>query len=213
VKVTEGGVKGTEVDLTDDLGVSDEDFWEGRLTLELGKHKLRYGFMRLRWDGDETLAETITFAGETFTVNSLVVTDLDIDYHRLGYVYDLLATNGNRLSVILEVKYFNIDAGLEAPNEVPAIDESESIDAPIPTVGLAFQLGLPFLFNIGGEITGITAGKYGYMLDAEAAINFNPVPFLTLSSGYRYLKLNVEDDDDEVDFDLNGPFLTLLVGF
>jgi hypothetical protein len=116
--------------------------------------------------------------------------------------------------LILEVKYFDIDAKLEAPNVVPAIDESESLDAPVPTVGLAFQLGLPFLLNFGGEVTGITAGRYGYLVDAEAAINFNPLPLFTLSGGYRYFKLKAEDDDDfELDFDLQGPFLTLRVGF
>jgi hypothetical protein len=214
LKVTEGGVQGTDIDLTDDLGVDDEDFWELRIILEMGKHRLRYGFIRLDWDGDEILTKTITFGGETFTVSSRVVTDLDIDYHRLGYIYDLIDTLGNRLSLILEVKYFDIDASLEAPSVVPAIVESETLDAPVPTVGLAFELGLPFLLNFGGEVTGITAGKYGYLVDAEAAINFNPLPMLTISGGYRYFKLEAEDDDDfELDLDLQGPFLTLRVGF
>jgi hypothetical protein len=73
LKVTERGVQGSNIDLTDDLGVDDEDFWEARITLEMGKHRLRYGFVRLDWDGDEILTETITFGGETFTVSSRVI--------------------------------------------------------------------------------------------------------------------------------------------
>jgi hypothetical protein len=214
LKVTESGIEGTDIELTDTLKVDDEDFWEIRATLELGRHKIRYGFVQFEWDGENTLTETITFGGETFTITTFVATDLDIDYHRLGYEYDIIDTLDNRLGLIVEVKYFDIDASLEAPNEVPPIKESEAFAAPIPTVGVAFQLGLPFLFNVGGELTGITLGKYGYLLDGEAAVNFKPFPFVSISGGYRYLKLKAEDEDDfEVDIDLNGPFITLRAGF
>lgn len=214
LKVSESTIEGTDIDITDTLKVDDEDFWEIRATLELGSHKIRYGFVNLEWDGDNTLAETITFGGQTFTVSTLVATDLDVVYHRLGYEYDIIDTLDNRLGLIFEVKYFDVDASIEAPNLVPAVKESESYSVALPTVGVAFQAGLPFLLNVGGEVTGITLGKYGYLVDAEAAVNFNPFPFVTLSGGYRYFKLHADDDDDfELDFDLNGPFAMLRVGF
>ncbi len=214
LNVTDGGLAGTDIDIKDDLGVDDEDFWEIRATLEFGSHKFRYGFVNLEWDGDNTLTETINFGGETFTVSTFVVTDIDIVYHRLGYEYDFIDTLDYRLGAIFEVKFFDVDASVEAPNVVPAVKESESFTAPVPTIGVAFQAGLPFLLDVGGEVTGITLGKYGYLIDAEAAVNFNPFPFVTLSGGYRYFKLHADVDDDfELDLDLNGPFVLLRVGF
>lgn len=210
VKVTEAGVVGTDIDFSDDLGVDDEDFWEVRITLEFGKHKLRYGFIKLEWDGEKTITEEINFGGETFTVSTFVDSELNVDYHRLGYQYDFIDTLENRLGLILELKYFDIDARLKAP----PIDESESLQVPVPTVGVAFQLSLPLLVTFGGEVTGVTLGGYGHLIDGEAALRFNPIPFLRLSGGYRYLKVKVEDgDDSEVDFDLHGPFLTLGASF
>jgi hypothetical protein len=213
VEVTEGILPGTRIDLVADVGIADETFLEGRLTLELGSHKLRYSFVRLSWEADETLDTTINFAGVSFPVTTFVETELDIDYHRIGYEYDFIDFLDNRLGVIVEVKIFDIEARLRAP--ALAQDESEAFTAPFPALGAVFQVGLPFFLNIGGELTGITLGSYGYLVDGEAAINFNPLPLVNLSGGYRYVKFHVENDgnDDEVDFDLKGPFATLRIGF
>ncbi len=212
VKVTEGNIIGTEIDVVDDLGVDDKkNFWEGRITLELGSHKLRYGYMPMKWDGQKTISQDIVFKGKTYTASTVVDSEMEIKYHRLAYEYDIIDTLDNRLGIIFEVKYFDINASLRDTTLV--LDESESLDVPLPTVGVAVNVGLPFLLNVGGEVTGMTLGSYGYMVDAEAMVNFEPLPFVTLSGGYRYLKLHVAVDDDEGDFTLSGPYLVLRAGF
>ncbi len=210
VKATSGGVIGTDIDLANDLGLDDKkNFLEGRVTLELGSHKLRYGFMPLKWDGSKTITQTITFGGQTYSASTLVDSELNLDYHRLAYEYDIIDVLSNRLGVIFEVKYLNGEARLKSS----AIDEVQKINAPIPTVGLSAQVGLPFLFSVGGEVTGIGIGKQAYLFDAEAAINIKPAPFVVISGGYRIMKLHLEKNDDKGDLTINGPFLNLRADF
>ena len=210
VKATDLGVIGSEINLVDTLGVDDKkNFWEARVDLNLGSHHLRYGYMPLSWDGQKTITQSINFDGKTYSASARVDSNLDITYQRLGYRYNIIDTLGNQLGIILDIKLFDIEARLKTTG-IP--DESYSVTAPIPTIGLGAQIGLPFLFTVGAEVTGI-AYSGNHLIDGEAAINFNPIPFITISGGYRIFDLKVEDGDDKVDFSLKGPFLMVNAGF
>lgn len=212
VKLSSGSVAGTNINFVDDLNVDDKkNFWDGRITLELGSHKLRYGFMPLSWTGTKTLSQSVVFNGRTFSASTTVDTKLKADYHRLGYEYDIIDLLDNKLGVIFEVKYFDADARLSASSL--GVNESGTLKAPIPTVGVAAQVGLPFLVNIGGEVTGISAGSKIYLVDGEAALNFKPAPFVVISGGYRVMKFHVEKSNDKVDLTLKGPFVMLRANF
>lgn len=211
-KVSSGSVIGTDIDLVNTLGIDDKkNFFDGRLSLEWGNSRLRYGFIPLKWDGSQRLSQSVTFAGKTYTVATSVDTKLKIDYHRLGYEYDFINFLDNHLGVILEAKYFNGDVSLKDPSL--GLDEKHSFKVPLPTVGISAQAGLPFLFNVGGEVTGITIGSKAYMVDGEAAVNFKPIPFFVASAGYRYFKIHLKDTNDRGDATLKGPFLMLKANF
>lgn len=203
------GTTGTTINLVDDLGVDDqENFFDVRATLEFGSHKLRYGYMPLSWKGTKTISQDIVFNGQTYSESDTVNTELDIAYHRLGYEYDIIDTLNNRLGVIFEVKYFDIDASL-----TDTTTRTASVKAPLPTVGIAAQAGLPFLLSVGGEITGISLGSAAWLVDAEAGVNFKPAPFVVVSGGYRLLKLHLDYDDDLADISVQGPFVMLRADF
>ncbi|MBE7415284.1 MAG: hypothetical protein HS130_08660 [Deltaproteobacteria bacterium] len=113
IRFADGGT-GTEIDLVNDLGVGDEDFFDARITLELGSHRLRYGFMPLKWEGRNTITRNITFGDQTYSASTDVESELRIDYHRLGYQYNIIDTLDNHLGVIFELKYFDTEAQLKA---------------------------------------------------------------------------------------------------
>ena len=185
-----------------------KNFWEARVDLNLGSYHLRYAYMPLSWDGSKTITQSINFQGKTYSASTKVDSSLDILYQRLGYRYDIIDTLGNKIGIIFDVKVLDIDARLNAPG----IDKSYSVTAPIPTIGLGAQVGLPFLFSFGGEVTGMAYGD-NQLIDWEASLNFNPIPFTTISGGYRAFALNVKDKDNKVDFALAGPFLMVNVGW
>ena len=207
---TASGLLGTNIDLVEDLGLDEnEAFPEGRVTLNLGKHRLRYGLMPLEWDATKVSTVSINFNGQTYSASTLIDTTLKADYHRLGYEYDFVDILNNRLGVIFEIKYFDIEAGLKATG----IDELVDLDAPVPTVGLAAQFGLPAMFSIAGEVTGIGLGSDLYLYDAEVGVVITPAPFIRISGGYRIFELHVEDGDDEATLTLAGPYVMLKADF
>ena len=211
-KVSSGGITGTDLDLARDLGVDDKKgFFDGRITLELGKHKIRYGFAPLQWSGTKTLSSSVTFNGQTYSASARVDTDVKLDYHRLGYEYDFIDTLDNRLGLIFEAKYFSGEARLTS--SPLGLNENKTLRAPIPTIGVSGQVGLPFLFSVGGEVTGVTLGKRAYLYDAEAGVNIKPAPFVVISGGYRIFKLHIEDNDNKGDFTLKGPYVMLKADF
>jgi len=210
IKVSNGAVANPSIDFVSDLGVEEKKgFPEGRITLELGSHKFRYAYMPLKWDGSKAVSTTISFGGQTFTTTTPVSTNLDLNYHRFGYEYDIIDTLDNRLGLIFEIKYLDGKANLSSA----AATVSDSIGLPLPTIGVAAQVGLPFLFSVGGEVTGITLGSYAYLVDAEAMVNLKPAPFVVLSGGYRVFKVHAEKDLDSADITVQGPFINLRADF
>lgn len=211
-KVSNGSIIGSDIDLVNTLGVDDKkNFWDLRLGLELGSHKIRYGYIPMKWDGTKAVSQSVTFNGKTYSAATPVESHMKINYHRLGYEYDFIDILNNRLGIILEAKYFDTSTNLKAP--ALGLNESKSLKVPVPTVGLTGQVGLPMLFSIGGEVTGVTIGSKAYLFDGEAGLNIKPAPFITVSAGYRYFKLHLEDKNNKADFLLRGPFVMLRGNF
>lgn len=211
-KSSSTSIVGTEVDLVDDLGIDDKrNFWEGRISLNLGGSKLRYAYMPMSWSGSKHITKSVVFAGKTYSASTKVDTELDVKYHRLGYEYDLVNTHDNKLGVIFDVKYFVIDANVKA--DALGFNESESVKAPVPTIGLAMQAALPLTLNVGAEATGIKLGKGKYLFDGEARFSVHPVSFVTATLAYRVLKIHLEEGDDMGEIKLKGPYVMLVAGF
>ncbi len=206
VMATDLSIIGTNIDLVDTLGMDDKkNFFDGRIVLELGGHRLRYGYVPLEWKGTGSHNASITFNGQTYNANVAIDSELSIKYHRLAYQYNFIDTLDNHLGVIAELKYFDIDAKLQSAVN----NEVIGIGAPVPTVGLAAQIAVPFLIKLGGEVTGVSLGNKAYMYDAEVSLSYKPLPLFDLAAGYRAFKMHVEDSGNEADIDITGPFIML----
>jgi len=214
-KAKSGSLPGTDIDLGDDLGLKSENAPEGRLTFFAGPNsRIRLAYTRLDFEGDKTLGRTITFEGEAFTANSRVATDLDIQYGRLGWVWEPLGIPGVlKFGGILEAKGFLIDASLKTRGVVPQARESATLPLVLPTLGLALDLTPYRTLHLFAEASGLPAGDLGHIVDAEAGVRFLPLPFFGLSAGYRLLDLRVHDGDDFAKLRLAGPFVGVSLRF
>ncbi|MFH1999281.1 MAG: hypothetical protein ABIK28_06350, partial [Planctomycetota bacterium] len=67
--------------------------------------------------------------------------------------------------------------------------------------------------NFYTEVSGISAGRYGYFFDAEAGFNFIPLENILITGGYRALQFDVKADDDRARLGLAGPFLSASIRF
>ncbi len=214
IKVTEAHI-GTDIDFKRDLGIKDENFPEARLTWYTGsKSKIRLAYTQVGYEGDGNIERTIQFGGKTYTVGTLVVTDVDVKYLRLGWAWQFINIGKIiKLGTLLEGKGFWIKASLDAPNLSPPVKESKKFAFGLPTIGVALDINPYKMVNIFGEVSGIPAGSYGYVYDAEAGIKLIPIKFLSITGGYRIFDFKAKDDPDYGKLRVHGPFVGATLRF
>ena len=209
VKTKSGSVRGTDIDLEGDLGLEARDAPEARLTFFTGPaSRIRLAYTHLDFEGDRTLRQTITFEGQTFASNSRVLTDLEIHYGRIGWLWQPLTIPGTlRFGTLFEAKVFSIDASLETRGGVPEITESAAFSIALPTMGLALDVTPHSKLHLFAEASGLYAGDYGHIIDAEAGLRFVPMPLVSLLAGYRVFDVRVGGGDDFAKLVTYGPFV------
>lgn len=92
------------------------------------------------------------------------------------------------------------------------ITESESAKVPIPTLGARARIGFSDYIALVGRV-GYSEYQDNSFLDAEAQIEFSPIPLVGVFGGYRYLDLKVDDSGVFVDAQFSGPFVGALIRF
>ncbi len=213
VRVVESNLVGTDVNLVDDLGFDDrKNFGEGHLQIKFARrHKFNFSFMPLKWEAEKILTRTIEFAGETFTVGTNVQSKADLDLFKAGYEYDFLVGKSGFLGGTIDVLVAKANVELKAP--ALAITEKEEKTIPFPIIGLIGRVYPIKWIHLTGKVSGIPLGGFGYVIDAEAILGLNPVKYVGISGGYRYLQTNLKYDNNFLDFRLHGPFVALDIRF
>jgi len=199
----------TEVDFKRDVGIKDENFPEARLTWYAGpKSKIRLAYTQAGFEGDEYLNRTIEFDGQTFPVGTRVETDVKVRYLRLGWAWQFIdiGKGAVKLGTLLEGKGFWGKVSLEAPDLSIPVRESKKFLFGLPTIGVALDINPHKMVNIFGEISGLTAGRYGYTYDAEAGIKLIPFKFFSIVGGYRIFDVKAKHNSDYAKLRLHGPF-------
>ncbi|MCU0650799.1 MAG: hypothetical protein MUC52_01000 [Candidatus Omnitrophica bacterium] len=225
-KVTEAGIIGSNLNFKSELGIKDEDFPEARFIWHTGPNsRIRAFYTQAEFDGDQTVSQTITFDGKTYTAGAQVKSNLDLQYFGLGWIWEFINTMDEKVKIgtILEAKGFAGEASLDAP--ALSISESTDFIAGLPTAGLSFTVN-PFKdsapyksrnmlteLSFYGEAAGMSAGTYGYFLDAEAGVKWAPVKNVSVSGGYRMVSMKAEDDPDYAKLELKGWFAGCSIRF
>ena len=209
VQTTSEAIRGTNIDLSHDLGIDGADAPEERLTFWAGPaSRIRLAYTRLEFDAEETLSRTIKFSGVTFSENSRVATDIDIHYGRIAWIWQPLAIPGVlRFGGLFEAKGFVIDAHLRTLDVAPMVRKSVPIALVLPTLGLALDVTALPMLNVFVEASGLPAGNLGHIVDAEAGVRFVPIRFFSLSAGYRVLDIRAHEGGDFAKLNLSGPFV------
>lgn len=214
-KIEGGPLLGTAFDFKTDLGIDDEPLADLRLALFTGPHStLRITYTRASYEADTIIGRAIEFNGVTYPAGARVVSELDLHYARLGWLWRLPVIPGKlRVGPILEAKAFVARATLEAPATAPPLQETERFAIVIPTAGLAFDLRPHPRVELFAEVSGLTLGDRGHVVDAEAGARISLVKFLAITGGYRFFDVRGEEDASFARLRLAGPFVGLTVTF
>jgi len=212
-KVESGSIPGTRIDVAQDLRVDDANIPEVRLTFSTGLNsKLRLAYLQGSFDGDTTLSQSIQFSGTTFGASTRVDTDLDLYYGRIGWTWQFAAVPGIfKIGPLLEVKGVVVDATIRSPGT--GLRESATLPMAFPTVGAMLNVTPISALDVFAEVSGMTFGDFGHVVDAEIGLRFIPIRFVTVSAGYRLFDLRVSNDDDFAKLKLTGPFVGASIRF
>ena len=214
IAVSGGGLTGTVVDVEDDLGVDESGDSFAEAALQLGAFRLFAAYLPIRFSGNSVLNRDISFNGETFVLGSRVESDMNIDIYEAGLAWFMVDVDDMPVRIQLgpemSVKY--IDARVELQENLFGLNESESVGVPVPALGARGRVSFADFLSLVGRV-GYLKYSGSSFLDVDAQVELSPLPLVGLFAGYRYLDIDVDDNDVLIDATFAGPYAGALVRF
>ena len=197
---------GTSIDVEKDLGYDDQEGAVGARVVLGNGHQIGVDYLEASFSEVNSINRTIQFRDLRFSATANLASKVDATAIRAFYRFAL----GNEIfrgGLLLGFQYVDLEAVASASN-VGATDTN--LKTAFPVIGGTVLLHpLPFL-ALQGSIVGASwevGDVEASYLDAEGAIRLYPLPFVFAGIGYRQLKVDVFDDEDNIDLDLtfSGP--------
>jgi len=212
ITIVDRGI-GSEIDPVNDLGFDEKKgFGEGRLQVKfLEKNKFNFSYLPLKWSATKTLTKTIYFNGLTYPAGTQVESKMEAKTFRGGYEYDFLVGKHGFLGVTGDVLFSEVRMEMNA--RTLGQDEKAFENLILPLLGLNSRLIIVKWVSVTAKVSGMYMGSYGYFVDGEASLDINPVKYVGLSLGYRYLKTHLNYRDDKSNISLDGPYGALKIRF
>lgn len=203
ISSSSAGIVGSALNLDNTLAMTKSSNVTLEAAIQLGDSRFGISYMPLKFSGTKTVTTPVQFNGTAFTNN--VKSTLDSSIIDLSYTYFLINMDDipSRLQIGIEssLKFVSSKAMLSSTG----LSQEVSANLPIPTIGVRARVAL-------ADLVGITAnvGYLGYggnsFLDAQAQIEFSPLPTIGIYAGYRQIALKIDKVGLKVDTTFAGPF-------
>jgi len=217
VQTITNGVSGTDLDVKSDLGMNDENIFNGEVSLKAGNFTFRVAYTPLKFTGSAVLSQSVDFDGNTFPAGTPVSSKLETKMVDGDVQWDLLNPDlgvaSMNLGVFLRLKYVDGSVELSSNNPVLPISATQDFRLPIPEVGAAAGFG--FLKNIVRADARVCGMVYSgnHLYEGDAFLSVIPFPFLRLQGGYRYIDLKADESDIKATLKIKGPYAGIQVAF
>ncbi|WP_029914084.1 hypothetical protein [Pelobacter seleniigenes] len=206
--------QGGKVDIQDDLNLDDSEEFTGEVALQWGDTRLALNYLPIDLSGTGTLSKSIELNGQVFNASTRVNSDLTIDLYDFSLTHYLINFDDLpvRLQLGPELSVKVADAEFSVKDLTTGESASESVTAPIPTIGARGRVALSDFLGVSGRI-GYMEFDGNHFMDAEAQVEFSPLPVVGFYAGYRYFDLKIDESDLYVETEISGPFAGALVRF
>ncbi len=198
---------GTKIDIEKDMDLGESNGLTAEVALQLGRSRLSLGYLPIEYSGTGQMRVDGTFNGQPFSASDIVQSAIKLDLYDIGYAFYLLNLDdlAIRLQLGPEVAIKVVDAAVDFVDVSSAINEHESATVGIPTVGGRARLALADYLGAVARV-GYLEYDGSQFLDAEAQVEFSPLPLIGVYAGYRLFSLKIDRSDLLVDIDFSGPF-------
>jgi hypothetical protein len=190
------------VDFNDDLAFEQETTFDARgyIQFSAGK-KLRLSYTPLDYAGDNIAPKTFTYGGTRYEIGTQVQSSVKGGYYSADLEWDVVKKPNGFLGLVVGAKGIDVDTLVYDVSD--NVREVDTYRIAVPVVGVAGRW-YAGRFSVEGEVTGLTGGSRGHILDADTTARFHISDKLAVQGGYRWLRLEAHDDDQEVNFRLAG---------
>lgn len=205
------------INLEQDLDFDDELRFFGRAKIELPLFFPNFYLMAapMEFEGTGSKSVQIDYGDVTFEAGADLDTTLTLNQYDIALYWGIpvlkTATNGIfNIDLGLNVRILDLEATIsgEEASTALVVEESASGTLPVPMLYVAFQIEPIDEFAIEVEGRGLSIGDNKlYSFIGRLRYNFYGPAFV--AAGYRYDKLEIDEEDIVVDVDFRGPFAEL----
>lgn len=210
------GILGTDVDLVTDLGIEKHNLKDLRIVLRPAKkHRFRINYLPITYTAETQLKREFVFNGQRYRVGMPVSTDAQFKAWRFGYEYDFLYNDRGFLGVLLDVKYTDVNVGLNSPIG----EEFTKAVAPLPTIGGVGRVYVAKNVALNGEVgyfkipESASEDYKGRYLDYDFNATFNPHKNVGVQAGYRSIDVFYDVKNDTGTLTFKGLYFGATVRF
>jgi outer membrane protein len=202
-----------EIDLDHDINFDDENRIFGRLKIELPMFfpNIYLVAAPMEFEGTGTKSGTLNFGDTTFDFSAGLTSKITLNQYDVGLYYGLPFVKTGTLDKLnidvgLNVRIADFDARITGLSGGTTVTESQSLTLPIPMLYLGVQFMPIRRLAFEAEGRGIAVGDNRlYSLVGRLRYNFAGPVFV--AGGYRYDKLEIDQDDVKAKIEFQGPFI------
>jgi hypothetical protein len=220
---------GDKVDFDEKLGGGDEQ----RVRLDshwrfgdTGRHKVKLIGFSMSRDRTSTIDEEFEWGGDVYPVDAEVKAEFKFTVIEAAYEYAFLQRDNYELNASIGLHYTSMDASLKAEAAssggtlVTDLDNSASVDAPLPVIGLRgmWDLSHNFWLDATAQFFALSIDDYdGNLQDYRLLLTWQPKKWAGIGLGYSRFSVDVDVDKDDfngsLDWTYSGPILYYSASF
>jgi hypothetical protein len=185
-------VVGTNIDFMKTLGLTNQVFPEGHITVRLApKHKLRGEYTRMLYKQTATIGADFKFNGQTYLAGQTVDSTLRWYEWNVAYEFDPIVTDRGYLGVMGAVTSLSV-AGATA-NTVQS--GTAEVNILMPGIGATARRYVTDKLSVSGDffwffLPGGTTSTHGHVINAGGYATYNINKHVGAQAGYRFFDTN-----------------------
>jgi outer membrane protein len=208
VRDTVDGVPGSEVDIEDFLGATDEEFvFQLDAKYRFGHyHSLEAGYFALGREGSVVLEEDFEFGDEVFPAGTEIDSKFEASVFHISYVYSMMKDTQKELGFMAGMHVVEFDAVISA--STTGQTQRSQVASPLPVVGLLGSVALGKKARLAArlQLFRMDFDRYEgsmtyFTLDMQRQFSKN----FSAGIGYNYYRMKLSSNGS----DING-YLKLL---
>ncbi len=207
-------IVGTDIDFNDvldvdgSIGTPEFNGW-----FRFGDHhRITFGYIPLRLDGEAEIDQDITFKGTVFHIDEFIETSFDVNWFNLFYEWDIINSDYGILGIRGGAEIFSVEADL--------ISDFASADADAgaisPAVGAFAEFYITGSLAVEAKLDAfiLNIGDVDFLLfDGKGGLRWDVTPNVGLGAGLHVLRMELEVDEDRAEVTLVGPYVKGTIRF